>query len=82
MRQQSGVNASLDARDLRLNARAQAVAVFFVKRINALVFDVLDELVMPACLLVTVYDGALFGRVRISPLRTQLCIFDGNGFAE
>jgi hypothetical protein len=48
LRQQGGANASLDARDLRLDARAQAVAVFLVERINTLVLDVFDELVCPS----------------------------------
>lgn len=56
LRQQGGAKASLDARDLRLDARAKAVAEFLVERINTLFLDVFDELVMPARLSVTVYD--------------------------
>ena len=37
LRQQGRANASLDARDLRFDPRAQAIAVFLVERINAFV---------------------------------------------
>src|SRR5258707_5682388 len=47
LRQQFCADASLDARDLRFNQRAQSVAVLFVKCINAaFIQDVLHRLVM------------------------------------
>jgi hypothetical protein len=51
LRQQGRANASLDARDLRFDSRAQTIAVFLVERINAIVLNVFDDLVMPARIL-------------------------------
>jgi hypothetical protein len=47
----------LNARDLRFDPRAQAIAVFHVEPINAFVLDVFNDLVMPAGIFATMHDG-------------------------
>jgi hypothetical protein len=57
LRQQGCANASLDARDLRFDRRAQAIAVFLVERVNAFVLDVFNDLVMQTGIFATMHDG-------------------------
>jgi hypothetical protein len=64
--QQFCANASLNARDLRFNQRAQPVAMFFVERISAaFIQNVLHRLVMQL-------GGCSSIEIRFIPLRNSV----------
>jgi hypothetical protein len=76
-RQQGGSDTALDPRDLRLDTRAQAIAVLVVKCRDAFFLDVADGLVMPARLFMAEGVWKLF-----SYRRRRACLTDQSSLAD